>query len=132
MTKNLILIIAKELGVEIGEEFKLRDKKGTFAKTFSDEKEAVFRFTENGVMVVMDDEEKHTTRPLLEDIVCGELEVVKLPYEPKYGEKYWTYEGENFGVADVPWYGEAGDYCIKACGCIFRTREEALKARIDR
>jgi hypothetical protein len=59
----------------------------------------------------------------------GDVEVIKIPFEPQEGEYYWTYNGDAFCIVETDWTGFASEYCKKACGCIFRTEAEAIKAR---
>lgn len=121
MSKNLIPIIAKELGVEIGEEFKTASIAGRF------------KFNLDGLLA----EHKEgrvptwlTASPLvLKLLITGRCEIIKLPFEPQEGECYWTYNGNDFGIVEIDWTGFASEYCKKACGCIFRTEAEAIKAR---
>ena len=53
----------------------------------------------------------------------------KIPFEPKFGEEYWTYLGDKdtWIVVCEDWTDAPFDYIHKACGCVFRTEEEALE-----
>lgn len=55
----------------------------------------------------------------------------KIPFKPREGEMYWTYIGD-WTPHEEFWDGDAYDCIHKACGCVFRTKEEALKARPER
>lgn len=118
MGKNLIPIIAKELGVEIGEEFRIAGSPAI-----------KYRFKNNkmeGQYTVNDDWEIAT--PLINSL--GDVEVIKLPFEPKEGDYYWTYAGDDFCIIRLNWNNRhVYDWMCKACGCVFRTEEEAIKAR---
>lgn len=50
-----------------------------------------------------------------------------IPFEPKFGDIYYTYGGDNWNVLEVSWTDDAYDYIHKTCGCVFRTKEEALE-----
>lgn len=54
------------------------------------------------------------------------------PFEPKDGEKYWTYacgdNGPKWWLYCEVWDSDAYDYIHKAAGCVFRTKEEAEAA----
>lgn len=52
MAKNLIPKIAKMLGVELGEEFKIKGREG-----------AIYKFIVDGLLVSDDDAEKYTQLP---------------------------------------------------------------------
>lgn len=116
MGKNLIPIIAKELGVEIGEIFRI--EQSDYFYRFS--KERLERRFPTGC------EWNEST------MTIGNLqyaEIVKLPYEPKYGDLYWTYWREDFSVIRDYWRNTTTDYAFKLAGIVFRTQGEALEAR---
>jgi hypothetical protein len=59
----------------------------------------------------------------------GDVEVIKIPFEPQEGEKYWSYWGD-WEIEYYLWEGKRTVAQLrKACGCVFRTEEEAIKAR---
>lgn len=113
---NLIPVIAKELGVEIGEEFAIKGIEKTKYRFQSDMLEAS---TINTVWICSG---LYINR-------LAEVEIIKLPFEPKNGEKYWTYKDTDFNIATDIWNGFVSDYMNKNCGCVFRTKQEAIKAR---
>lgn len=132
MGKNLIPIIANELGVEIGEEFKLKLLNGTMWRN-ADSKILVFRFTKNHLEYRLENSESWVDAPasVLGTIVTDDSEAIKLPFEPKCGEEYWTYDGYNehpWVICKETWDDSAWDYIYKYAGCIFRTQKEALEA----
>ena len=130
---NLMPKIAEMLGVEIGEEFKLK-------QTTGDIKSAKYRFRNIGDQIIYE----HTdfcgdwTMCSAEDVgllVLGKHEVVKLPFEPKDGEKYWTVFWK--GIGNMPcavyetWYGDSCDFANKVGGNCFRTEAEAEKHKYE-
>ena len=124
MAKNLIPIIAKELGVEIGEEFKLTNY------------DSKWRFVENNLQFfnVFGPEEDHgwlnALDATLKRVITGELKIIKFPFKPELNETYWTYScGKYWWVCSTTWCDSASDYCRRACGCAFRSKQEALAAR---
>lgn len=62
-------------------------------------------------------------------LLRGEYNVVKLPWKPKYGEKYYTFTGNNFDVINGMWQHHAEAYAKLKSGMIFRTEAEAIKER---
>lgn len=118
MTKNLISLIAKELGVEIGEEFKIQGYLGSKYRWKEDKLEVNFggEWLRSGLTI--------------NDLVNSKA--IKLPFEPKYGEEYWTYMGNNgtddWGFYQEIWNDSVFDYIYKSAGCVFRTKEEARAA----
>lgn len=115
MTKNLMPIIAKELGVEIGEEFELQGYPGSKHRLNEDKLEVSFgsEWIKSGLTIN----------------ALGNIEVIKLPYKPKYGDKYWTYVTPNFNIIEYPWTNCVLDFVLLKCGCCFRTKKEAVAAR---
>ena len=116
MSKSLIPIIAKELGVEIGEEFKFNSNQHVFTYRFTDEEiQSKCKGREWGTSVI--------------DLnVILKQEIIKLPFEPKTGDEYWTYS-ETWEVEDWVWTYDFLDLVYKRVGIVFRTKEEAINAR---
>ena len=118
MTKNLIPVIAKELGVEIGEEFEV-----------SAVPEVIYRFTETRLECVPVNSEFRWEPSTLSFNHLITTEIIKLPFKPKDCEDYWTYNFERFSIVKTCWRGTAMDYACKFAGIVFRTGKEALIAR---
>ena len=121
MSKNLIPEIAKMLGVELGEEFKI-DTRGN----------DIFQITESGVWLRKDVDNDEWVEKSFEfmELCNGGAEIIKLPWKPKMYEEYWT-----FGKLGCKWILRTDSW--KACpyeillldkGWVFRTREEAEAA----
>ena len=83
MTKNYMADVAKMLGVELEEEFKL------------DGIETKYKFTENGLYFYAPDGWWQCSNVMLPRILRGNVEIVKLPWKPKKGDAYY-YPGEGF------------------------------------
>jgi hypothetical protein len=124
---NLIPMIAKELGVEIGEEFRIKDESGV--------DEDFHRFTDCG-LVYYDQAmcEWHESAMII-DLIDGRAEVVKKPFEPKDGEKYWTVYWQGIGEMLCSVYetyrGDSCDFANKVSGNCFRTEAEAEKHKFE-
>lgn len=117
MSKNLINEITKMLGVEIGEEFKIR---GDDRTCFIDLDGLHLDYH------VADDEDN----AMLRDLLCGEVEIIKIPWKPKKGEDYYTF-GSSIGEWEVScqrWTCHPFDLAVFAKGWAYRTREEAESA----
>ena len=114
---NLIPMIAKELGVEIGEEFKVENDV------------CLHRFTENGLEYKVCGVWSACAR--LNLILNGTEKIIKLPFEPKEGEKYFVISIVDKSVYPRLWDGHTTDYCYKACGNCFRTKTEAEKHKYE-
>ena len=121
---NLMPEIARMLGVELGEEFKIEGDKDFEQKTFY--------FTARGLKAKLD---KHPEKELpamaaLDSLLFGDTEIVKLPWKPKKGETYYTFEllGSKW-VVRPSWYGGfPNEYALFEKGWVYRTRTEAEAA----
>ena len=121
MAKNLIPEIAKMLGVEVGEEFKIKGREG-----------AIYKFIVDGLLMSDDDAEKvyiATNVPLV-GLVRGNLEIVKLPWKPKKGDAYYTFEifRGKWVVRSLWWTGEPCNYALLDKGWVYRSQAEAEAA----
>lgn len=117
MAKNLIPEICKMLGVELGEEFKIDGDNRTYW------------FDLDGLHScehVAEDEDD----AMLHDLLCGEVEIVKLPWKPKKGDVYFTFTlmGDKWGTHSYWWGGFPDEYALLDKGWIYRTEKEAEAA----
>lgn len=121
MSKNLIPEIAKMLGVELGEEFKIKGREG-----------AIYKFIVDGLLASDDDAEKVYTpahMPLV-GLVRGDIEIVKLPWKPRKGDVYYSFAllGDTWVVRPL-WCGDfPNEYALFDKGWVYRTKEEAEAA----
>lgn len=123
MAKNLIPQIAKMLGVEVGEEFKV-DRYEYNGLTF--------KFAENMLMSRSDlkGAEWGITYVILSELLVGDAEIVKIPWKPKKGDAYYTFEifRGKWVVRSLWWTGAPCNYALLDKGWVFRTKEEAEDA----
>ena len=129
MRKNYMAEVAKLLGVELGESFKITsDTQGDYPGDYQN----YYRFTENNCFETSADgvEWKTTIAAvLLKHILMGDIRIVKLPWKPQEGEKYYVpriairpydrhycYYWDNSGV-DIKRYD---------MGIVCKTPEEAI------
>lgn len=121
ISKNLIPEICKMLGVELGEEFKIKGREG-----------AIYKFSVAGLLVSDDDAEKvyTATHVPLVGLVRGDIEIVKLPWKPKKGEYCYTFEllGDKWAVRPSWWGGFPNEHALLDKGWVYRTKEEAEAA----
>ena len=117
---NLIPKICELLGVEIGEEFKI-------AKSKDDMFFGRYKFEEDGLKTLC-----YTAWVNAESacykVLNGELNVIKLPFEPKEGEMYYFVFWNDTNGLDVGfgrWHNMYHNYTDKYLGNCFRTAEEA-------
>ena len=119
MAKNLIPEIAKLLGVEMGEKFSIQG-----LDRGPERFEAML--TETGLVLpnfkALNDGGDNT---YLAELLKGNLEYEKLPWEPKEGDMYYILNVKALFVESYVWGNSTFDYALKAIGMIYRTREEA-------
>lgn len=122
MSKNLIPQIAKMLGVELGEAFKVKG-----------DDETTYIFTDDGLKLTYDGGigiVEISSDVAFAALVNGKDEIVKLPWKPKKGDVYFTFEllGGKWVVRSFWWGGFPNEYALLDKGWIYRTCEEAQAA----
>lgn len=122
MSKNLIPEICKMLGVKLGEKFEIKGYKGL-----------VYKFVDDELIVNSTDDRGTsglTANMTLVSLLKGKREVVKLPWQPKKGETYYTFEllGGKWVVRSFWWGGFPNEYALLDKGWVYRTLEEAKAA----
>ena len=119
MGKNLMPEVAKLLGVEIGEEFKIKEMPHD-----------VYQICENILKYKLSNQGwGEATEDTLKNLLRGEMTIVNLPFKPKSGRTYWTVEEDS--ILCDSWDNDMMDYSYLKLGNCFRTKEEA-KANADR
>lgn len=116
MAKNYMADVARILGVELGEEFKINGR------------ETKYKITENGLYFYEPDGWWQCSNVLLPRILRGNVEIVKLPWQPKTNEAYYRPSRKFFGVTSEVWTDNPCDYAFKEAGMIFKTKEECEAA----
>lgn len=62
------------------------------------------------------------------DLIKGELEIVKLPWKPKEGDRYY-FPVDGFTITSCAiWCDSTLEYALKEAGMIFKTKEECEAA----
>lgn len=124
MSKNLIPQIAEMLGVELGEEFKIKGSPDW----------VLFHFEECGLKARSTngkvDLSGGVDGTLFERLLGGYLEIVKLPWKPKFGDAYYTFTFTRgkWSVGVDWWENKPHCYALLDKGWIFRTCAEAEAA----
>lgn len=107
--------IAKILGVELGEEFKI------------DGSNLIYKFFENGLYFRCI-EGWLCADNILIDLIKGDSKIIKLPWQPKKGDEYY-YPACNFkDVFSTNWTYSVFDFAYKEAGLIFKTKEKCEAA----
>lgn len=122
MSKNLIPQIAQMLGVELGEEFKIDKYDGL-----------IFKFVDNKLMTTRPDYKGATwvtPYATFNELVGGEVGVIKLPWKPQMFETYRSFDivYGKLVVCYLKWTGLPYQYALLDKGWVYRTKEEAQAA----
>lgn len=117
---NIIPQIAEMLGVELGEEFKV-NLNGW---------EKIYRFNNNGLFGEIQTEKWIACPELFGLLVTGNAKIVKLPWKPKKGDTYYTFEllGDKWVVRSLWWGGFPNEYALLEKGWVYKTCAEAEAA----
>lgn len=123
MSKNLIPQIAQILGVELGEEFKIK----------GEDELMTYRFNSDGLQVTYGDGIELSyisTNSAFVALVNGTDEIVKPQWKPKKGEDYYTFGGSDgsWRVSQQHWTCHPFDLALFEKGWVYRTRAEAEAA----
>lgn len=133
MAKNLIPEIAKMLGVELGEEFKIKGYDGL-----------TYKFVDYGLQLSSQNDIGITAIPTnvaLENLLNGNDEIVKLPWKPKEGAEVYTFSFTTheynsrfcphkgvWYVTKWNWAGFPWQIAALDKGWVFRSKQEAEAA----
>jgi len=122
---NLIPKICEMLGVEIGEEFDLYNMDSSIRMG------CIYKFS-NDCLMCADEDDKDcfgvASDKTLRCILNGSLKIIKLPFEPKNGDRYFRIfidSDRGINVYSDTWLDWTTDYMCKCCGNCFRTEAEA-------
>lgn len=124
MSKNLIPEICKLLGVELGEEFKIKDDPDGFVSN------ETYKFSENALLYQNVSDYCLASDFTLRSLLTGDVEIIKLPWKPKAGEDYYSFcrfRGQ-WCVWQQQWSNHPVDLAMLTKGWVYRTREEAKAA----
>ena len=113
---NYMKQIAQMLGVELEEEFKIRNGE----KLISD----CYMFTEYGLYCITDGLRSYKCGAVLSEILNGNYEIVKKPWKPK--EKEIMYYIELNRSINQTWFNAKGGFTLLmySLGNCFKTEEE--------
>lgn len=110
--------VSEMLGVEIGEEFKIEFDNGMLSIDN-------YILLDKGMFCSDGD---FVSAPCIWHLIKGEYKIIKLPWKPKYRDRYYTYytNGEEWLIWGITWSGDVSDYARLKSGIVFRTSQEAL------
>ena len=112
---NYMKQIADMLGVEIGEEFKIRFESGDIT-------DDLYMLTPAGICIPA---LSTTVYDIFPRLLTGQIEIVKLPWRPKHMEHCWSVTAKGSILEDC--FSARNMYCLALykLGKLYRTKEEA-------
>ena len=116
--------VSQMLGVEIGEAFKIADD-------IFGEHPRYYRFAENVCLEASNDGVKWETADtgVLEDILLGDVRIIKLPWKPRENERYYyPLPSDKDLWGGTTWTDSNYDNIRLNRGLVFKTIEEAVAA----
>ena len=128
MRNNYMAEVAKLLGVELGESFKITsDTQGDYPGDYQN----YYRFTENNCFETSVDGDKWETATVivLRGILMGDARIVKLPWKPQKGKQYYIpFISTQQERMYVSYYWVNDDINIEhyRMGIVCKTPEEAI------
>lgn len=121
---NYMNEVAKLLGVELGEAFKITDDTHANYRRY-------YRFTDNVGVEVSDDgvEWKMDTAGALKCLLMGEVRIAKLPWKPREDERYYyPLPSDKDLWGGTTWTDNNYDNIRLNRGLVFKTIDEAVAA----
>lgn len=110
--------VAEMLGVELNEEFSLKNKDDEILSN-------KYKITGFGGLLFKCGTE-WCRSGYIDEIINGKLTIVKLPWKPKIYEQYWYCSTiAKPVVVATTWGGFSNDLCKWKCGNCFKTKKEA-------
>ena len=125
MRKNYMAEVAKLLGVELGESFKI-------TSGIQDDYQSYYRFTESSGIEISDDGvtwKMTSVATLLKYLLMGDIRIIKLPWKPQIREKYYVPRIATRPEDRYYWYhwqNSGSDIKRYDMGIVCKTPEEAV------
>ena len=108
--------IAKMLGVKLEEEFHLMDSN------------VFYKIVNEGLCYRFNTTWYPSSNDLFVKLMTGEKEIIKLPWKPKEGDRYY-FPVDGFTLTSCAiWCDSTLEYALKEAGMIFKTKEECEAA----
>ena len=115
MIKNYMNDVAKLLGIELNEEFKIE----TFLNPY--------KLTEQGLFFKNNKEWEYADATL-SDLLAGKIEIVKSQWKPRINEVYYCPSNNFLFSVENEWFNTVEDKALFKCVLVFQTEEECEKA----
>ena len=121
MNKNIMKEVAGLLNLELEEKF--------ICKEAGSNEVYYGKLTEKGFMVSKEDKTPWTrSNWALRDLLVGAIKIIKLPWKPKKGEKYYTPSPDFDHAFCDYWDGYPSDFALKEVGMVFKSEKECEAA----
>jgi hypothetical protein len=105
--------IAKLFNIELEEKFMIKD-----------DDYHIYKLTKNGLQYELYNGKYRLNTDMLLKLLRGNVEMVKLPWKPRKGEKYYTPSPDfDHALCDY-WDGFPSDFALKEAGMAFKTKKE--------
>lgn len=118
MAKNYMQDVARMLGVELEEEFRIKE---TLTKS-------IYKITSSGLLGKCDGKDWKHENYALASLLIGVYHIIKLSWQPKEGEVYCR-PMDGFEDVDFDnWSNHPIDFALKEAGMAFKTKEECEAA----
>lgn len=109
--------VAEMIGVELNEEFRLKKKDGRILR---------YKYKIAGFSgLLFKDSDEWMQSGYIDEIISGDLTIVKRPWKPKADEFYYYYSPYAGITCQERWIDTSSDYCMWKLGNCFRTKAEA-------
>lgn len=116
MSKNYMEEIAKLFNIELEEKFMIKDDYH------------IYKLTENGLEYELYNGKYRLNMDMFLKLLRGNVEMVKLPWQPKNGDRYY-FPVDGFTITSCAiWCDSTLEYALKEAGMIFKTKEECEAA----
>ena len=113
---NHMAEVAKMLGVELGEKFKIADNCNDYLI------DDTFYFTDKDIII--DGTDRCADLCILYGLLIGNLTIKRKPWQPKHGDYYWVVHCDGY-VYKMCYCGSNEDKTFYKLGNCYRTCEEA-------
>lgn len=116
MAKNYMQDVAQMLGVEFEEEFHLNDSN------------VFYKIANKGLYYKFNTTWYPSSNDLFVKLIMGEVEIIKLPWQPKEGDRYYFPATDFQYSCPDNWDNHPIDFALKEAGMAFKTKEECEAA----
>lgn len=116
MAKNYMQDVAQMLGVEFEEEFHLNDSN------------VFYKIANKGLYYKFNTTWYPSSNDLFVKLIMGEVEIIKLPWQPKEGDRYYFPATDFQCSCPDAWDNHPIDFALKEAGMAFKTKEECEAA----